>query len=102
MINSMDIVLKTLAFVNNDGDFSLETSRRYNVLQVLSDEIVRENVIQPLLSSFPLPRNIPDEYQREVTISVCLKFKLGDFLLSFQNFSHLFIVNFFTLRYYRR
>ncbi|GAA5797861.1 hypothetical protein HPULCUR_003257 [Helicostylum pulchrum] len=39
MVNYMAIVLMTLTSVDNNGDLSLETSRGYNVLQLLPDEL---------------------------------------------------------------
>ncbi|KAI9254182.1 hypothetical protein EDC94DRAFT_587675 [Helicostylum pulchrum] len=47
IVNSIAIVLKTLTFVDNNGDLSLETSCGYNVLQVLPDKFIRKNDIKP-------------------------------------------------------
>ncbi|GAA5798766.1 hypothetical protein HPULCUR_004172 [Helicostylum pulchrum] len=66
IVNSIAIVLKTLTFVDNNGDLSLETSCGYNVLQVLPDKFIRKNDIKPVFSSLTLPHNIPGEYQREL------------------------------------
>lgn len=68
IVNSIVIIMKSTAFVVDSDDFHVESSEGYNILGLLPDEFIQRNNIQPLFSSMPLPKDIPNGLREELGV----------------------------------
>ncbi|KAG2234571.1 hypothetical protein INT48_000474 [Thamnidium elegans] len=68
VVNSIVIIMKSTAFVVDSDGFHVESSEGYNILGLLPDEFVQRNSIQPLFSSMPLPKDIPNGLREELGV----------------------------------
>lgn len=57
-----------IAFKNTAFSPSLKKSDGFNILQLLPVEFIQKYDIKPLLSSLPLPKNMPDAYKGEMEV----------------------------------
>lgn len=68
IINAMSIVIKNANFIKKNDKLILEKSTGFNILQILPPEFAQKNNVPPICSSLPLPRDIPEEYQKELEV----------------------------------
>ncbi|CAO3646917.1 unnamed protein product [Mucor hiemalis] len=66
IVNATSIAFKSTAFTETGGNFNMESASGANILQILPQVFVDENKLTPVMSSMPLPRTLPEEFNKDL------------------------------------